>query len=479
MCLLLIVASALAATEAGAADRPNIILILVDDLGYGELGFQGNAQIPTPHVDSLARHGVRMTDGYVTASYCSPSRAGLLTGRYQTRFGHELNPVGRHNLDPQAGLPLSERTLADELQDAGYATGLVGKWHLGATPEHHPCRRGFDDFFGFLHEGHFFVPGPPWRGVISFLRRKDLPPGAMAGRFREGDVTWSSHRGRDEPLYDENNPILRHRQEIHEEEYLTDALTREAVSFIERHKDRPFFLYLSYNAVHSPMQAPVGRVEAFGEIEDLHRRVFAAMLAELDDGIGQVLQKLSDEQLDDRTLIFFLSDNGGPTRELTSSNGILRGGKGDLYEGGIRVPFVVQWKGVIPAGRTYSHPVIALDVMATALAAAGIERTAGPVLDGINLLPCLTDPQTERPHRTLYWRMRKKAALRDGDWKLVRSPRRSAREASWELYNLKADIGESNNLAEARPEVLRRMIRQWEEFDRTMVPPAWTPDRRK
>jgi arylsulfatase A-like enzyme len=456
-------------------DRPNILLIFVDDLGYGELGCQGNAEIPTPHIDSLASSGVRCTSGYVTASYCSPSRAGLLTGRYQTRFGHELNPVGKHNLDPRAGLPLSEVTIADRLREAGYATGLVGKWHLGGTDEYHPQSRGFHEFFGFLHEGHFFVP-PPYRGVTSFLRIKSLPPGFGARKI-EGDVIWSTHLPSDEPPYDADNPILRGSEPLEEPAYLTDALTREAVSFIDRHKSQPFFLYLAYNAVHSPMQGAKKYMDRFAHIEDIHRRVFAAMLANLDDSIGTVLAKLRAEGLDERTLIFFISDNGGPTAELTSSNRPLRGGKGDLYEGGIRVPFIVRWKGKLPSGRVYSQPVITTDVFATACAAAGVTLPNDRTMDGVNLLPHLSGENRQTPHEVMYWRMDQKAALRSGNWKIVRQPPRGAAQVNWQLYNLANDISETSDLAEREHEKLASLVSRWQQINGEMVEPVWRPNR--
>ena len=304
---------------------PNLIILLADDLGYGELGCQGNDEIPTPHIDGIAQKGVRFTQGYVTAPNCSPSRAGLITGKYGTRFGHEFNPIGAKNEQPGYGLPLSEKTLADSLSMAGYVNGLIGKWHLGGTAAYHPFRRGFDEFFGFTHEGHYFVP-EPWKGTTTWLRRKVLPGGGKGIR-RFGKVIYSTHLG-NEPDYDANNPIMRGSQPVQEEEYFTDAITRESIDFIDRHADKPFFLFVSYNAVHSPLQAADTYMKKFKHIEDIQRRIFAAMLSNLDDSVGDILKKLETEDLEKDTLVFFLSDNGGPTKELTSSNLPLRGGKG-------------------------------------------------------------------------------------------------------------------------------------------------------
>ncbi len=455
--------------------RPNVLLIYVDDLGYGELGCQGNPQIPTPHIDSLAASGIRCTSGYVTASYCSPSRAGLMTGRLQTRFGHEFNPVGKHNLDPRAGLPKSQRTMANLFRDHGYATGLVGKWHLGAAPGFHPQDRGFDEFYGFLHEGHFFVP-PPYPGVTSFLRRKTLPAGAKQGRWREGKTIFADHLPYDEPPYDEHNPVLRGRQAIVEQAYLTDALTREANAFLKRHQQDPFFLYLSYNAVHSPLQGADAYMERFAHIKDIQRRVFAAMLSNLDDSIGAVLQQLRDLKLEHNTLIFCISDNGGPTLELTSSNLPLRGGKGNLYEGGIRVPFLVQWKAGLPAGKRFDKPVLATDVLATAAAATGMTWPNGPTSqseDSVNLLPYFREEKEGSPHEVLYWRMGDKAALRQGDWKIVRHPARG-KLGPWELYHLSADLSEKNDQSSSQAERLTDLIGTYEKLDQQMVAPVWT-----
>ncbi|MCA9067866.1 MAG: sulfatase, partial [Planctomycetaceae bacterium] len=454
--------------------KPNILLIVVDDLGYGELGCQGNSQIPTPNIDSLAKNGVRLTSGYVTASYCSPSRAGLLTGRYQTRFGHELNPVGRYNLHPKAGLPESERTIADQLKSAGYATGMVGKWHLGGTESAHPLNRGFDEFYGFLHEGHFFVP-PPYEGVLSFLRKKQLPEGANT-RWRDGNIVYTDHMGNNEPPYDEHNPVLRGREPLVEATYLTDAFTREALTFLEKPREKPFFLYLAYNAVHSPLQARFEDMQAFEDL-DVHRRVFAGMLSNLDQNIGKILKTLKQQQLEENTLIVFLSDNGGPTKELTSSNRPLRGGKGNLYEGGIRVPFLLQWKGHLPAGKEYDHPIISTDIFATASALSGVPVPEGKPMDGVNLIPYLTGQTLGKPHNTLYWRMRNKTALRQGNWKIVRNPGGGQSSKEFELYNLQEDLEESANLATTHPEKLQELSAVWKKLDHQMIDPIWQPDR--
>ncbi|MCA9162620.1 MAG: sulfatase-like hydrolase/transferase [Planctomycetales bacterium] len=466
---------------ANAADRPNILILLADDLGYGELGCQGNPQIPTPHIDSIAAGGVRFTNGYVTAPFCAASRAALLTGRYQTRFGFEFNPIGAANEDPRIGLPREVRTFPEQLHDQGYATGLIGKWHLGGTAAYHPQRRGFDEFFGFLHEGHFFVP-PPYQGVTTMLRRRALPDGGQ-GRWTSADgrLMLSTHMGHNEPPYDTNNPLLRSSQPVDEIAYLTDAFTREAADFIDRNHQRPFLLYLAYNAVHSPLQGADDYMRRFESIDDVHRRIFAAMLANLDDSVGKVLAILREHKLDENTLIFFLSDNGGPTRELTSSNRPLRGEKGDLYEGGIRVPMMVQWKGHLPAGRVEHRMVSSLDIAATSLAAANGNTTKldaakldSSQLDGVNLLPHLTaeSPTAAPPiHDMLYWRVGNKAACRLGDWKLVRSPRRGAGE--WELYNLATDISETHNLAAKHPDRVEALQSAWQSLDSQMIAPLW------
>lgn len=459
-----------------ASRSPNILFVLADDLGYAELGCQGAKDIPTPHLDSLSRNGVRCTAGYVTASFCTPSRAGLLTGRNQTRFGHELNVVGKQNLDPAIGLPLTEKTLADHFKARGYATGCIGKWHLGAAEAFHPQRRGFDEFFGFLHEGHFYVPGPPWSGVTTWLRTNALPPDA-GPRLTQGDVTFSTHLKTSEPRYDDHNPLLRGTMPVSEQEYLTDALARESVAFIGRHRAEPFFLYLAFNAPHSPVQAPPKYLDRFAHIPDLHRRLFAAMVSAMDAAVGAVLAKLREEKLEEQTLIVFLSDNGGPTAELTSSNAPFSGGKGTFLEGGLRVPFLVQWKGQLPAGKAFAHPISALDLAPTFLAAAD-GRADLPVgsdarqlvptnLEGLNLLPHLRG-ETPPPARPLFWRMGRQAAARDGDWKLLRTG-----DQPWQLFNLAADPTEQTNLAAEKPAEVEQLAAAWAKWNQQNIPPLW------
>jgi arylsulfatase A-like enzyme len=423
---------------AAAAERkPNIVVIVADDLGYNDLGCQGSKDIPTPHIDALAKSGVRCTSGYVTGPYCSPTRAALLTGRYQTRFGHEFNP---HKGDLNVlGLPLSETTMPQRLKPLGYVSGLIGKWHLGVVEHFHPLNRGFDEFFGFPMGAHDY-----------------FPKGKKAGTSNVGGI----------------NNLYRGRDKIEVEGYLTDAFAREAVSFIDRHKQAPFFLYLAFNAVHTPMQAPPSYVQRFAHIEDARRRTYCAMTAALDDAVGQVLAKLHAENLEEETLIFFFSDNGGPTNKYAingSRNFPLRGSKGDTWEGGVRVPFLIAWKGKIPAGKTYAEPIIQLDVLPTALAAAGGTPKAEWKLDGVNLLPFLTGAKTGAPHDYLYWRFGEFWAVRHGPYKVVRC---------WEndrpqLFNLDTDIGETTDLSAREPQRLGALTAAWERWNADNVAPLW------
>lgn len=425
-----------AAPEASAKGKPNIVVILGDDMGYIDLQSYGGKEIPTPNIDSLAKNGVRFTNGYVSCPVCSPTRAGLMTGRYQQRFGHEFNPG---NLKPKDenfetfGLPLEEKTIADLIKDAGYKTGMVGKWHLGFEPKFNPTKRGFDEFFGFLGGAHPYLD--------------PTAPGKEA--------------------------ILRGEDPVEEKEFLTEAFAREAVAFIDRHKDGPFFLYLPFNAVHAPLQATQKYLDRFSGIEKQDRRTHCAQMSALDDAVGAVLAKIRDAGLEQNTLIFFINDNGGPTPSTTADNGPLRATKGTVYEGGIRVPFIVQWTGRLPKGTEYHNPAIALDILPTAVAAAGGSLPDSPARDGVDLVPFLLGEKTGVPHDRLFWRFGNRSAMREGNLKLVKIKGQPA-----ELYDLDQDIGEKDDLAEKKPELVKKLAASYEEWNSQLMAPRWpTKDR--
>ena len=420
--------SALLPSQGAPAGRPNVVVIVADDLGYMELGVQGCPDVPTPNIDSIARNGVRFTDGYVSCPVCSPTRAGLMSGRYQQRFGHEFNPGPATAADTQFGLPLTETTFADRMRSLGYATGMVGKWHLGYRPELHPLKRGFDEFFGFLGGAHSYVNA----------------------------------------LADKANPILRGADPVDEKEYLTDAFTREAVAYLRRPRKEPFFLYLTYNATHGPMEPFEKYTSRFPNIAEPRRRTFAGMLTALDEGVGAVLKALGETRVLDNTLIFFVSDNGGPTPGNTARNDPFRGFKGQVFEGGIRVPFLMQWRARVPAGIVHRQPVIALDILPTAVAAGGGKPPAEAKLDGVNLMPYVTGKNKAAPHDALYWRFGQPAAIRKGDWKLLRQL-----DDKWQLYNLAADPGESKDLAAANPEKAKELQAAWEAWNAQLQGPRW------
>ncbi|KLU07170.1 N-acetylgalactosamine 6-sulfatase (GALNS) [Rhodopirellula islandica] len=447
------------------ASPPNLVVIIADDLGYGETGMMGDDEIPTPAIDALARSGVRCTSGYVTSSYCSPSRAGFLSGRYQSRFGYDLNPTGDRNSHPNAGLPPEQSTFVQQLQAAGYRTSLIGKWHLGTRPSQVPTSKGFDRFFGFLHEGHYYVPGPPFENVRTMLRDTSL----AAGQFQTNGETIRGNYARiNEPAYDAGNPVLDGSEPIDDWKYLTDTITNEAVEIISQSASSPFATVVSYNAVHSPMQATLEDHESMRHIQDPQRRIFAGMLIALDRGVGRILETLDHLNLRQETLVVFFSDNGGPTAELTSSNAPLRGGKGSLYEGGVRIPMVWSMPGTIPAGAEENAPILSLDIAASFLPLA-IGESSRLETDGTNVLPWI-GRDTFKSDRTIWWRMPRGArALRHGKWKFVQA--RSNQPT--ELFNLEADLSESNNLSETHPSRLQDLLAMWDTMQSEM-PPAKT-----
>lgn len=441
--IALAAAALLTACEAASARPPNVVVILADDLGWADLGVQGSTDVATPHIDSIASNGVRFTAGYVTSPQCSPSRAGLMTGRYQNRFGFEYNYMGHWD----KGLDPSQRTIADYFRAAGYATGLIGKWHLGKIGAMRPGERGFEETLWHPNGGVYF-PVEAHGTLPGMLRGSE--PAAVRG-------------------------------------YSTDAFTDEAIQFVERHRDEPFLLVVSYVAPHTPMDAKPELLERFEDVADRHRRAFLAMMASLDENVGRLLDSIRAAGIEEETLVFFLSDNGGATGAPragpdaafepgtnASLNLPFRGDKADLLEGGIRVPFLAQWKGHLPAGIVYGEPVISLDILPTALRAAGVTTPEG--LDGVDLLPFLRGARSEPPHDALYWRFDfppsgaepRRWAVREGNWKLIRN---SAEPLA--LYDLSADPSEDHNLASRHPDRVAALRARWKRWNAELRPPAW------
>jgi len=427
-----------AAVPEGEADaapepaRPPIVLIVADDLGYHDLGVTGGRDVATPGIDAIAREGAVFTDGYSTQAHCAPSRASILTGRYPGRSGyvHRTNSYVEQ-IERNIGLPLTETLVAARLREAGYATGAVGKWHLGANPPYRPLARGFDEFFGFLGGGH-------------------------------DHLVWDDRF---------NGPIYEGDEPVEGEGFLTEAFTARAVRFVHEHADEPFFLYLAYNVIHSPLVIPDAWTASFDETtDDPPRRVALGMIAALDAGVVAVREALREEGLLDEALIVFVNDNGGAPR--VTSNAPFREGKWRLYEGGIRVPFFLRWPGRVRPGSEFRAPVSTLDIVPTLLAAAGVEPGADWLpFDGVDLLPWLAGERDDPPHAILFWEHEHIRAARRGDWKAywtgpVGEP------VKHELYDLSADPGERTDLAGEHPEVLEELRSAHLAWQREMVPPT-------
>lgn len=427
-----------------AARKPNFIVILADDLGYGDLGCYGSPDVPTPNIDGLAKGGVRFTDGHTTAPVCSPSRAGLMTGRYQQRFGFEFNtgPAARDE-KLHLGLPLDQITLPQTLKKSGYATGMVGKWHLGGNPEFHPMERGFDEYFGFLHGANQYATAQT--PTMSEVKVNEAGGGFPPTR---------------------RQPIFRGRERTEENEYLTDAFGREAVAFIERQKANPFFLYVPFNAVHDPLQSTTKYLDRFASIKDERHRMLAAMTSALDDNVGRILATLKKNNLEKDTLIFFASDNGCPTYTRAGSNGPLNGSKLTLFEGGHRVPYIANWQGRIKPGQTFDGLTSTMDFWPTLVKLAG--GTVPADRDGVDLMPFLTGGKKGAPHETLFWRNGPNRAARVGQWKLI-----DLGGGKYRMYDLASDLGEKNDLSEKQPKKLEELRTQLETWAATLMTPKW------
>ncbi len=423
-----------------AQERPNILIILADDMGYADAGFTGANDILTPNLDKLASEGVICTQGYANHSFSAPSRAALLSGCYPQRFGFEWNPANDRANDSQ-GLSLDYTLFPERMQKVGYTTGIIGKWHVGSAPAYMPNSRGFDYFFGFPGGGHDYF---------------------------EIDLYDADPEGYKAALMRNNKPATF-------DGYLTDAFSDDAVNFIEKNSDKPFMLYLAYNAPHGPQQAPAEDVARYAHIDNWMRRTYAAQVDVMDRGIGRVIEALKAQGLYENTIIFFLSDNGGPSPYNPddewywngSSNLPFRGGKTDFFEGGIHVPFIVCWQGKIAAGTTFDYPVNAIDVSRTAVDLAGGDALSGRAMEGVNLVPYLSGEREDAPHDAIFWRCEEQWAVVDSEgMKLVNNNRR---EVEPQLFNLNEDVSEQNDLSSKKRKITQELHSKWTEWNQNNI----------
>ena len=430
--------STIADITSGDTVPPNIVLLFADDLGYGDTSLYGSEKIPTPNIDALGKQGVRFSNAYVTAASCSPSRAGLMSGQYQQRFGFEFNTAGgaiTHRL--HRGLDPSVVTMADVLKQAGYVTGMFGKWHLGTQPQFHPQARGFDEFYGFLAGAHSFFPAKAPQPFHSTIMR-------------------------------DTSPLI-------EPEYLTDAIARETVTFIDANHTKPFFAYVPFNAVHTPIEATEKYQDRFPNESNQTKRDYYAMTSALDDAVGSIVAAIEKHGLTDNTLVIFVNDNGGPIYTGVQSNGPLKLGKLFLFEGGIRVPMIIKLPGTFEPNSVYDQPASTLDLFPTICSTAGIKIPPKINLDGVDLTPFIKGKVSGLPHDTLFWSNGPNIAVHHGNWKLIKSY-----DNTW-LFNLASDIGESSNLAKSKPEIVEQLETLYHEWRSHMNEPAWPskPNRRE
>ena len=428
--------------------RPNILVILCDDLGYSDVGFNGSKDIITPEIDKLAKDGAIFTSAYVAHPFCGPSRAAFMTGRYPQEIGTPYN-LRDEGIPTNDGVPVKETFMSNVLHDAGYYTAIVGKWHLGFVSQFQPNNRGFDDFFGFLGGGHQYFPEQ-----YQQMYQNQVKSGK---KFITGYIT----------------PLLHNTTPVHETEYITDAFSREAVRDIKdaSAKKKPFFLYLAYNAPHVPLEAKAEDLKVFANIKDKDRRTYAAMVYAVDRGIGQIVKTLKETKQFDNTLIVFLSDNGG-NFDHGANNYPLKGTKGDTWEGGYRVPMFFHWPKKIPAGQRFDYPVSSLDLYPTFVHIANTTVPEGKILDGKDIMGDLiagTDPHKDQMIYALRYREGYcDVGGREGDWKITRMG-----NEPWELFNITGDIGEKKNLSGKYPDRLKKMVAETEKWTQSFVKPLW------
>ena len=460
-----------------AAQKPNIVLIVADDLGYGELSTYNKRVVQSPNIDQIGKDGVRCTNGYVTAPVCCPSRTGLLTGRYQQRFGFEFNIDGVTCVPPTKfpGIPVTETILPAYLKQAGYATGMVGKWHLGFQPEMHPVAKGFDEFNGFLHGSNLYIDPASEPGVETIMH---------LGEQRTIEQWVEMNKKGERPMYNGTEKIA------YPTQYLTDYFGDKAVSFIDKHQKEPFFLYLAFSAPHDPLIATKKYYDRYPNVKDRGQRILAAMISAMDDNVGRVLAKLKEAKISDNTIVIFMSDNGCATYTGACTSDTLNGGKLTHFEGGFRVPFVMRFPNGLPQGLTYNNPISALDVVPTLAAAAGITLPTDRVFDGVNLAPYLRGKNNGMPHDVLCWRNAYFKTIRKGNWKLYVSEdpgtdvinpgsdkaapqMRGVKQNFVYLFDLSKDAAERTNLAEKNPQIVDDLRKTYLQWEAQMEAPRW------
>ncbi|SDE57618.1 sulfatase-like hydrolase/transferase [Cellulophaga baltica] len=427
---------------------PNILFILCDDLGYADVGFNGSTDITTPNLDQLAQDGSILTSAYVAHPFCGPSRAALLTGRYPHTIGSQFN-LPANGASTGKGITAQEQFISVPMQEAGYYTGAIGKWHLGETTAYHPNNRGFDDFYGFLAGGHKYFP-EEYRQ--QYKRQKE------AGAKIINDYVL---------------PLEHNGTTLQENEYLTDAFSREASRFIReaKNKNKPFFLYLAYNAPHVPLEAKKEDLDKFKHIEDKDRRTYAAMVYAIDRGVGSIVKNLKKTGQFENTLIIFLSDNGGHTGH-GANNFPLTGRKGDTWEGGYRVPMFFHWPNKVPKGQKFDFPVSSLDFYPTLNYLAGATIPENKILDGKNIWEAFTSNQNPHDKETLFAMRHREGytdvAARQNDWKAVK-----VHQEPWKLYNITNDISEKTDLSTEQPAILEKLVTETENWSKTHTEPLW------
>ena len=460
---------------------PNILFIVVDDVGKSEISSYGSTTMKTPHIDQLGAEGVRFLDCYVTAPVCAPSRAGMMTGRHPDRYGFQTQPMevypnnlpsywfGKYFMNTgefvitekpkfppewqmaKQGLLPTEITLAELLKMRGYSTGCIGKWHLGYDKDHIPNNRGFDYQYGFYGAFSLYSEKRDDPDMINFIQD------SFSAKHQ-----WKIGRS-------ETSAIRRNDKIIKEKRYLTDAIKEEAVAYMALHKKEPFFLYVAFNAVHTPYQAPRYYYELYEDTPEKNKRVYYAMISALDDAIGEMMDKLKMLGLEENTIVYLVSDNGAALYTKATDNKPYKGGKLTMFEGGVNVPFYMKWKGHIPAGMVYQNPVSAMDIFTTSVHLAECRLPDDRVYDGIDLLPYLTGKNEGLPHDVFYWKADHINAMRSGDWKYLQS----VRDGWIELYNLKEDKYEKINLRIINPDVLDQLQKKFEEWMKDIPPPLW------